>query len=150
MQITLYKNDNDKRKLVKNITSPLNVEVLIKESCDVLNPQIELAYFDTFSQYNYLYIPEWNRYYFINSTNVTLGQMIILNCSIDVLMSWQSQIKTLGGITSRMTGNNILVGDTQMKTLTKTNIIQHNFIGSEMLTSISSSNNSIILNVIGG
>lgn len=149
MQATLYVNSDDRRRLNKTPVSPLNVDISFKEDTNILTPSFDLAYFDNFSKYNYVYIPLFNRYYFIKLPIANLGHLITFECEVDPLMSWKSYINELTGITSRSYINNILLADPKMKVLAKSNIVQHNFLNSELLKSISTSNYSIILNVIG-
>lgn len=45
--------------------------------------------------YNYLYIPDLNRYYFIENISASTNNVYTLSCSVDVLMSFRDEILAL-------------------------------------------------------
>lgn len=63
----------------------------LKEPCSVLNPVIRLDYSGNPTEYNYAYIPEFGRYYYIRDWVYTLG-LWDANLDADVLASWKSYI----------------------------------------------------------
>lgn len=150
MQATLYKIASEPLKLNKIMNSALNVDILLKEDTNILKPQIELAYFDTFIGYNYLYISTFNRYYFTGEPIVTLGARIIYNCMVDPLMSWKNAINTLPIIIDRSSDGSRLIPDPNIKSYPTKQIMTRAFTGGEILPQISESNYSICLAVVGG
>lgn len=58
------------------------VEVTLKAETDILNPEIELL-LEGVPSYNYIELPEFNRFYFINSQTWSLG-VWVLSCSEDI------------------------------------------------------------------
>ena len=64
--------------------------VALKDACSIINPIFESATMPVDA--NYIYVSDWNRYYFV--TNVTYKTNIIkvFSCEVDVLASYKSQI----------------------------------------------------------
>lgn len=98
MTLYLYKISNDRRVMSKT----LNVDTLlgsitahIKGDTDIMNPVFEIAYSADYMDANYIYCPDWHRYYFIKEPPTVSQQRLILNCHEDVLMSHKSDIKEL-------------------------------------------------------
>lgn len=94
MKITIGQTSNDRRVLNKSF-SGTEITVDLKRPCDILTPSFILDYNVTWLTCNYLYCPDFNRYYFINNVSVNTGQRIELACSVDVLMTYRNQINTI-------------------------------------------------------
>lgn len=70
----------------------LNLNGELKESTSMLSPAILFDSFQlTAPLYNYLYIAEFKRYYYINDWSYELG-LWCAHCHVDVLASWRSSI----------------------------------------------------------
>ena len=130
MEIHLYVNSSEKNQLSKTLSSELVLTGNLRDETSVTNPVI-LIQADNVSGYNYAYVKEFNRYYFIrNMVSVRTGLWRI-ELSVDVLESFKSEIKKLSVIlrdTETTGATNYLSGDV-WKTNVKetTNII--NFSG---------------------
>ena len=94
MQITIGSTSDDRRKLNKSF-SGTQVAVQLKSPCDVLAPTFILSYNAAYITANYVYAPELGRYYFIDNISIAPGAKLELSCSVDVLMSYNRQIKGL-------------------------------------------------------
>ena len=93
MTITLYVNNDDKRKLNKNLAGGLTIaNANVYNDCSVMYPALKIAYFNNITNYNYIYIPDFNRYYYITDIVLRPGQTAIIKCSVDVLMSFKNEI----------------------------------------------------------
>lgn len=130
MEIHLYVNSSEKNQLGKTLGSELILTGNLRDEASVTNPVI-LIQADNVSGYNYAYVKEFNRYYFIrNMVSVRTGLWRI-ELSVDVLESYKTEIKKLSVIlrdTETTGATNYLSGDV-WKTNVKetTNII--NFSG---------------------
>ena len=130
MEIHLYVNSSEKNQLGKTLGSELILTGNLRDEANVINPVI-LIRADNISGYNYAYVKEFNRYYFIrNMVSVRTGLWRI-ELSVDVLESYKTEIKKLSVIlrdTETTGATNYLSGDV-WKTNVKetTNII--NFSG---------------------
>jgi hypothetical protein len=99
MNIELYKNSAPPNKVNKssNLSNKREIEAvrfIEKNSLDILNPSVLIQLTDEVrdaSKYNYLYIPKFSRYYFIDSIS-TEGGLIRIDGRCDVLMSHKSDI----------------------------------------------------------
>ena len=130
MKITLYQNTSDNIETNKNLVyvsdgsgdfrdnqSLINPVILIEwktletEISVVYDTDIEIEY-DTdeeiavsiafnINDTNYLYIEEFDRYYFINDIEVYNNQLVILSCHVDVLMSYSANFLPLDALVSR-------------------------------------------------
>lgn len=95
MTITLFKTSDDKRVVNKTLTELLSVDCNVYNSCDIYSPSLLLEYNTDVYEANYMYIPTFKRYYFINNITLDAGQRMIVSGSIDVLYTYASSIKTL-------------------------------------------------------
>ena len=94
MDIVLYINNSEKQAVFKDLQAENVFSGCLRGESSVINPSFMLE-IDNPTSYNYLYIPDFDRYYFIsNITSVRTGLWRI-DCSVDVLMSFQSQILNL-------------------------------------------------------
>lgn len=98
MTITFYNNESDAIVVSKKITSisSINNAKIINET-DIVNPSIIVSrnfYDSIILKANYLYIDKLDRYYFIN--NISFAEsMIVIDCTVDVLMSYKSEIRNI-------------------------------------------------------
>lgn len=90
----------DPRKLDKRpnflASDPDTILVDIKDVCSIMRPQFVLITANVeLSQYNYLEVPAWNRYYYIEDIITMPGYRTAIQCREDVLTSYADQIKGL-------------------------------------------------------
>lgn len=96
-QVTLYENFSKKINSTKipdeSVISRTFEAVEIKEQSSLINPVIKFMFDGSvkFVEYNYAYIPYFNRYYFIDNIVFNMGRLeAYLSC--DVLASYKSYI----------------------------------------------------------
>lgn len=79
--------------------------VHIKEPSSMISPVIEL--FDDVwkPEYNYIYIPRWNRYYFLHDPVIVPGLKWNVQCAVDVLASWRDYIRQTTAYVRRSASN---------------------------------------------
>lgn len=90
MKASFYINYSDKRELRKNISMINTLDIQLKENVSILYPTLILRNFNVNA--NYVYIPFFDRYYYINDVIIESANRFIVQCSVDVLMSFSSQI----------------------------------------------------------
>lgn len=100
MTITLYKvscapNTVDKTEFLSDEYSLTQCRP--NEPCDILSPSIVLSYVTNLETYNYVYIPEFHRYYFITGISLLSGKRAVINCAVDVLHTYHADIKNCNG-----------------------------------------------------
>lgn len=98
MDITLYVNNSENRALSKSLSQPLVLSGSLREETSILNPSI-LFELDYPSTYNYCYIPDFHRYYFISNMTSVRTNLWRIDCSVDVLMSFRDEIMQLSIVT---------------------------------------------------
>lgn len=102
MNITLYTNNSEHVALNKSLTALTTLSGTLREESSMLDPVITLS---DISQYlhsaNYAYIDEFERYYFITQIDYLKNNLWRVHMHVDVLMSWQSQIRQQTGIVER-------------------------------------------------
>lgn len=100
MQIDFYNNQSDPREIPKNITDKTTKTGTLRDAANVQNPIIITTYnpIDT----NYCYIPEFNRYYFINGVSAVRNGIFEISCKCDVLQSFLSEIESAPIIAARV------------------------------------------------
>lgn len=102
MTIKLYHNDSDKRTVNKTLTNEGELQgATIIDDTTVLNPRLKVRDNGIIMvQYNYCYIADFKRYYYITNITVSNGY-IIIDCKVDVLMSYANEIKACTGVIAR-------------------------------------------------
>lgn len=102
MNINLYTTSSDERAINKSISSLGSLDVKLKEGSSIINPIfiINKKNYDV-AKLNYLYVPSYNRYYFINNINCTTAGLIELECHVDVLMSFKPHIQSITTLINR-------------------------------------------------
>lgn len=100
MEIHLYKNNSDNRNMSKSLLDEIAINGILKDSCEITNPTI-LIEANNLSQYNYMYIPDFGRYYYINTIEVVRTNLWRLSCHVDVLMTYRASLLNLKGVISR-------------------------------------------------
>lgn len=101
MNAILYQNAGDPRQLNKAITQLAEVNIEVTNECDIMSPSFKLLYNDRYINGNYILIPSWGRYYFISNKRILNGEEILIDCNIDVLMSFKNAILNSQCIASR-------------------------------------------------
>lgn len=97
MDIHLYFNSSEKNRMGKVLTNETVISGSLKEETSVINPVIIFEYTNP-TNFNYAYIPDFNRYYFIsNFTSVRTGLWRV-SMRVDVLESFKDAIKTIPAI----------------------------------------------------
>lgn len=102
MEIILYKNTSDANYVDKTLEAVTTIVGDFREEVSVLNPSIMIEDVDGHVlMSNYLYIPILKRYYFIKNVVVYRTDVYIVNCHVDVLMSYKQDFLNLYGYIER-------------------------------------------------
>lgn len=110
MNITLYVNNSEKNKIGKNLTNDFSLSGTLRDATNIINPVI-LIELNEIGNYNYCYIPNFNRYYFITDITVIRTGLFAISLMVDVLESFKIDIKNLSVIllnTQNIGSNNYL------------------------------------------
>ena len=89
MELKIYNNNSNNNVLNKNITLIDTLEFNLKTDNSILQPVLILK---NYSEGNYCYIKEFNRYYYITDIKLLTGRLYQLQLDIDVLMTYKDVI----------------------------------------------------------
>lgn len=118
--ITGYINNSDKRVIGKDLTLKETYNAVLKDGCSIINPILILSKNSTIVTVNYIYIPDFERYYFVNNIIILDGNRVELDCHVDVLESFKTEILGLSCIIKRNTNVfNMYLDDPLFKSLVK-------------------------------
>ena len=108
MEIQLFNNKSDNRCIRKELINGLSVTGSLKESCDVLAPVINFEC-DALMKYNYAYIPDFRRYYFITKFTNVVNNVWEVEFKVDPLMSFKGDILALSVVVDKQSDK--IIGD---------------------------------------
>lgn len=102
MTIKLYHNDSDKRTVSKTLTNEGSLAgATIIDDTSILAPRLKVRDNGIIMvQYNYCYIADFKRYYYITDISISNGY-IYIDCKVDVLMSYGPEIRACTGVIAR-------------------------------------------------
>lgn len=102
MTITFYKCNDDYRTVNKKLETILSFNnIPNKQDMSVETPTFIMSYSDAYlSDVNYMFIEDFNRYYYTKITAMTGGR-IKVSGNVDVLMSFKNQFLSIPCIVAR-------------------------------------------------
>lgn len=137
----------DKRQYFQN---KIDVECELLNSCSVENPVLVLSYNANIVNYNYAYIVEWNRFYYVNHPELTPGQRMIVPLSEDVLTSNAQEILALNcNIIRQENAGLTMFPDDRIGTNCGYYISQYLF-SNQPLSTVNTNSNTYVISIIGG
>lgn len=90
--IDLMNNQEELNKISKSPTTVMTLTGTLREETDLVNPQINIEYSGTLTNTNYMYIPEFNRYYFITKIESVRNGLWRIYGHCDVLKTYSQAI----------------------------------------------------------
>lgn len=91
MNVTLYTFSKRPDSTKRPPQGGLMLSATLKDSTSLLSPVLLFALSGNPTPYNYAYIPDFGRYYYINDWKAAAG-MWEASCKVDVLASWKESI----------------------------------------------------------
>lgn len=102
MTVIFYKYDGIKNKINKTLENGLTVnDVIMQNDFDITNFDLLIKNTGFSSEYNYCYVQDLGRYYFIESVERMNGTIYKIRLSVDVLKSFSSQIENTHAIITK-------------------------------------------------
>ena len=102
MTIIFYKYNDIKNKINKTLENGLTVNnVVIQNDFDITAFELLIKDTDFNSEYNYCYIQDLERYYFIESVERMNGSIYKIRLTVDVLKSFSTQIENIQAIITK-------------------------------------------------
>ena len=100
MQIKLYKNLSEVNTIGKTLTEESVRTGTLKDGGSVLSPSVVLTG-ENLSGFNYAYIPQFSRYYFIKEITSMKSGLWEISMRVDVLETYKDSIKANTAILKR-------------------------------------------------
>lgn len=107
MTIIFYKTLSKPNEINKSLQNELHLSGTIKADTDIIKPMLKVLNtlsFNIFS-YNYCYIVELNRYYFIEDITILGDQLFYISLTLDVLYTYKTFILSSVANISRYSKN---------------------------------------------
>lgn len=99
MIITLGISQSEKNKIGKSFLNRTNFEGTLRDETSIINPVVMME-IENPTGYNYAYIPEFGRYYFITDIVSVRNMLWRLSMHVDVLESFRNELQSCGVILS--------------------------------------------------
>lgn len=96
--ISLFKTASENNRVVKVLTNEKQLSGELRNQTSVLSPKIRIESEENISSYNYCYIPEFGRYYYIVDITSVRTRVWEVSMRCDVLMSYKDEIQGLNVI----------------------------------------------------
>ena len=106
MEIRLYYNTSDNRCIRKNLVNELSLSGTLRESCNLIEPVINIQN-ESVIRYNYAYIPDFKRYYFIKKITSLRKGLWTIEFEVDPLMSFKGDILALQVVVDKQSSDSI-------------------------------------------
>ena len=121
MDVELYKCKSPKNRLNKVLEKTLTVEATLYEYSQNRNRlSFQFTAVDV-GDFNYIYIPDFRRYYFVESVSLAENGMNVYECKCDCLMTYKAIISGLSikcrGSTKRRISNDVTIDRTESNVL---------------------------------
>lgn len=142
MDIYLYNNNNPSNTINKTLTNEKHFNINFKDIADINNPTIKLTSTQLL-MFNYCYIPDFERYYFINNISTTPNGVYILTLKCDVLESFKDDILQSDGLVTRHKDGSKFFDSEYYSEITKEHLIYNSNVEIEF-------DEEILLVTIGG
>lgn len=98
--IDFYNNSSETEKVDKDLSSHIQLTGNLKAESSVIDPTI-IINASAMPPSNYMYIGQFNRYYFINNITSIRDGLWQISAHVDVLMTYKSQIRACTALIDR-------------------------------------------------
>lgn len=91
--VTFYKYNGHPNRVDKTLGEGVNINGNIRGACNILAPTLKIRS-DKLFEYNYCYIPNFKRFYFVKSVTAEYGDNTVYNVqmTVDVLQTYKENI----------------------------------------------------------
>ena len=102
MTVIFYKYNGIRNKINKTLENGFTVnDVIMRNDFDITDFELLIKDTNFNSEYNYCYIQDLGRYYFIESVEKMNGTIYKIRLTVDVLKSFSTQIETINAIITK-------------------------------------------------
>lgn len=106
MEIKLYHNISDNRTIRKKLVNEFSLTGTLRDSCSLIEPIINIENNDVV-RFNYAYIPDFQRYYFIKKVTSLRKGMWTVELEVDPLMSFKGDLLALQVVVDKQSSDSI-------------------------------------------
>lgn len=99
--VTLYVSGSPVEKIGKSLSSGTDFSCELKDDTSILNPKIKIYSTSNLSGYNYMYISEFGRYYYINDISSPRNNEWDISAHVDVLETYKTAILANSAVIKR-------------------------------------------------
>lgn len=100
MNINFYNSKIRKNEVNKSLGVAIVKTCSLKEGSSIEDPILYMVYDTSLMSCNYVYIPDFGRYYFITGKEID-GKTLYITCHVDVLKTYATDIKASKGTATR-------------------------------------------------
>jgi len=101
MTVILYSSNEEVKSFPKTLSNGSELVGNLRDECDIINPVISIVGMKPNDTFNYCYIPEFSRYYFITDKKVITTSVVEISLHEDVLQTWSQYILQQEGVVLR-------------------------------------------------
>lgn len=94
MDIVFYNTSSERNAINKVLQGGLTLHGAFRDECPISDPQFIIESDTNFTQYNYVYIADFKRYYYITEVVSVRTKVWRISLHVDVLMSFKNSILT--------------------------------------------------------
>lgn len=124
MNVSFYTTSDPNYVVNKTITLQASFTCNLKDSTSVENPVILVTSASNPSGYNYMYIQEFGRYYYITDVVSVRNGLWAISGHVDVLYTYRTSIKACSAIIKRQEKQfNMYLDDPEFKTYNNSQIV---------------------------
>lgn len=128
LSIQLMNNSSPVEKIGKELTAGGAYQCSLKEDTSVLKPIIIIKTSDPVYSYNYMYISDFGRYYFIDDIKSVNNNIWEVHAHVDVLETYKTQILSNSAVVARQQNKfNTYLNDPEWKVYANENVVAYKF-----------------------
>ena len=101
LTVQLCQSQSPVEKIGKTLTVGNSYTCLLKDNTSILKPVIDIRTTDTITAYNYMYIADFGRYYFIDNIESVNNGLWRVSGHVDVLETYKADILATGAVIKR-------------------------------------------------
>lgn len=128
ISVQFYTNSSPNEKIGKTLTAGLQTSCALKDGTSILTPRLIISSSTSPIQYNYMYISDFGRYYFIDDIVSLHQEMWEITAHVDVLETYATAIKANTAVIKRQEKLfNLYLDDPEFKTYAQEQIFTQKF-----------------------
>lgn len=127
MIMKMYNTSDTNNTINKTLSNETEYNIKFKGETDIKTPVVVL-HSETIILFNYAYIPEFNRYYFVDKIELFPNGIYNITLKVDVLESFKNDILNSSGLISKQTNINNYYNDSYESEIKKEVDLYHSTV----------------------